>query len=46
MRKVFSAEEHKSMNITDKCDLFFYDYNISPLFVQENYLAAVPHDVE
>ncbi|XP_026809909.1 replication factor C subunit 1 [Rhopalosiphum maidis] len=46
VRKVFSAEEHKSMNITDKCDLFFYDYNISPLFVQENYLAAVPHDVE
>ncbi|XP_060864496.1 replication factor C subunit 1 isoform X2 [Metopolophium dirhodum] len=46
VRKVFSAEEHKSMNITDKCDLFFYDYNISPLFVQENYLAAVPHNVE
>lgn len=46
VRKVFSAEEHKSMNIIDKCDLFFYDYNISPLFVQENYLAAVPHDVE
>ncbi|KAL5240649.1 hypothetical protein ACI65C_008059 [Semiaphis heraclei] len=46
VRKVFSAEEHKSMNINDKCDLFFYDYNISPLFVQENYLAAVPHDVE
>uniref|UniRef100_A0A2S2NZI3 Replication factor C subunit 1 n=1 Tax=Schizaphis graminum TaxID=13262 RepID=A0A2S2NZI3_SCHGA len=46
VRKVFSAEEHKSMNITDKCDLFFYDYNISPLFVQENYLAAVPHDVD
>jgi len=46
VRKVFSAEEHKIMNINDKCDLFFYDYNISPLFVQENYLSVVPHNVE
>ncbi|XP_049763833.1 replication factor C subunit 1 [Schistocerca cancellata] len=42
LRKVFSAEEHKKMSIHDKSDLFFYDYNISPLFVQENYLNVVP----
>ncbi|XP_050532917.1 replication factor C subunit 1 isoform X2 [Daktulosphaira vitifoliae] len=46
VRKVFSSEEHKTMSINDKCDLFFYDYNISPLFVQENYLSVIPHDVE
>lgn len=43
LRKVFSEEEHKSMSIYDKCDLFFYDYNIAPLFVQENYLNVQPH---
>ncbi|XP_026669374.1 replication factor C subunit 1 isoform X2 [Ceratina calcarata] len=45
VRKVFSAEEHKHMNIHDKSDLFFHDYNISPLFVQENYLSVVPQGV-
>lgn len=43
LRKVFSEEEHKTMSIHDKCDLFFYDYSIAPLFVQENYLNVVPH---
>ncbi|KAK9505710.1 hypothetical protein O3M35_009700 [Rhynocoris fuscipes] len=42
-RKVFSHEEHKSMSIHDKCDLFFNDYGIAPLFVQENYLNVVPY---
>ena len=42
IRKVFSAEEHKTMNIHDKSALFFHDYNIAPLFVQENYLSVVP----
>lgn len=42
-RKVFSAEEHKTMSFADKSRLFFYDYSIGPLFVQENYLQAVPH---
>ncbi|XP_034941191.1 replication factor C subunit 1 [Chelonus insularis] len=41
-RKVFSAEEHKTMSIHDKSDLFFHDYNIASLFVQENYLSVVP----
>lgn len=42
-RKVFSAEEHKTMSIHDKSDLFFHDYSLAPLFVQENYLHVVPH---
>ncbi|KAJ2943982.1 hypothetical protein O0L34_g8305 [Tuta absoluta] len=43
VRKVFSAEDHKKMSINDKSDLFFYDYSLSPLFVQENYLQVAPH---
>lgn len=43
LRKVFSEEEHKTMSISNKCDLFFHDYSIAPLFVQENYLNVVPH---
>lgn len=42
VRKVFSAEEHKHMSIHDKSDLFFHDYSIAPLFVQENYLLVIP----
>lgn len=42
VRKVFSAEEHKHMSIHDKSELFFHDYNIAPLFVQENYLTVIP----
>ncbi|CAH1400525.1 unnamed protein product [Nezara viridula] len=46
LRKVFSKEEHKNMSIYDKSDLFFYDYSIAPLFVQENYLNVQPHSEE
>lgn len=42
VKKVFSAEEHRNMSLHDKSDLFFHDYSIAPLFVQENYLAVVP----
>jgi replication factor C subunit 1 len=42
IRKVFSAEEHKKMSLNDKSDLFFYDYSMAPLFVQENYLSVKP----
>lgn len=42
VRKVFSADEHKKMSIHDKCDLFFNDYSMGPLFVQENYLKVQP----
>lgn len=43
VRKVFSAEEHKSMSINDKSDLFFHDYSLGPLFVQQTYLTVVPN---
>ena len=43
VRKMFSAEDHKTMSLIDKSDLFFHDYNIMPLFVQENYLIVSPH---
>lgn len=42
VRQVFSAEEHKNMSLADKARLFFFDYSIGPLFVQENYLKVVP----
>lgn len=42
VRKVFSADEHKRMSIHDKADLFFQDYSMGPLFVQENYLQVTP----
>lgn len=42
VRQVFSEEEHKNMSLVDKARLFFFDYSIGPLFVQENYLKAVP----
>ncbi|XP_030754846.1 replication factor C subunit 1 [Sitophilus oryzae] len=42
VRKVFTTAENKDMNIVDKSRLFFYDYSIGPLFVQENYLQAQP----
>lgn len=43
IRKVFSKDEHKSMSIHDKSDLFFHDYNIASLFVEENYLFVTPN---
>ncbi|XP_039960664.1 replication factor C subunit 1 [Bactrocera tryoni] len=42
VRKVFSADEHKHMTLNDKCDLFFQDYSMGPLFVQQNYLQVSP----
>lgn len=42
-KKVFSESEHKNMSIHDKSGLFFHDYSIAPLFVQENYPKVVPH---
>ncbi len=41
-RKVFSTLEHKGMSLMDKSDLFFHDYSMGPLFVQENYLLSSP----
>lgn len=31
------------MSFNDKSDLFFHDYNMAPLFVQENYLHVKPN---
>ncbi|XP_021919425.1 replication factor C subunit 1 isoform X2 [Zootermopsis nevadensis] len=45
LKKVFSADAHKTMSIHDKSDLFFHDYSLGPLFVQENYLSVMPHKV-
>lgn len=42
VRKVFSSEEHEKMTFHDKCDLFFNDYSMAPLFVQQNYLQVAP----
>ena len=41
-KKVFNKEDHKAMSFDDKSDLFFYDYNLAGLFIQENYLQAKP----
>merc|ERR1719147_630781 len=41
-KKVFSEEDHKTMSFYDKSDLYFYDYNLAGLFVQENYLQSKP----
>lgn len=43
VRKVFSAEEHKHMSLQDKSDLFFHDYSLGPLFVQQTYLTVAPN---
>ncbi|EDV47831.1 replication factor C subunit 1 [Drosophila erecta] len=42
VRKVFTADEHKHMTLGDKSDLFFHDYSLAPLFVQQNYLQVLP----
>ncbi|XP_071552942.1 replication factor C subunit 1 [Panulirus ornatus] len=42
-KAVFSESELKKMSIHDKSGLFFHDYSIAPLFVQENYPKVVPH---
>lgn len=47
-KKAFNAEGQKSMSLDDKIGLYFHDYNIAPLFVQENYpgvrlFQASPH---
>ncbi|KAL8207503.1 UNVERIFIED_CONTAM: replication factor C subunit 1 [Gekko kuhli] len=43
VRKVFAAgEETSRMSLIDKSDLFFHDYSLAPLFVQENYVHVKP----
>ncbi|XP_064652761.1 replication factor C subunit 1-like [Lineus longissimus] len=44
-RQVFAAgDETAKMTLNDKADLFFNDYNIAPLFVQENYVHVLPRE--
>ncbi|XP_075715332.1 replication factor C subunit 1 isoform X2 [Rhinoderma darwinii] len=43
VRKVFvGGEETAHMTLIEKSDLFFHDYSLAPLFVQENYLHVKP----
>lgn len=42
IRSVFTETEPK-MSLADKSKLFFYDYSLGPLFVQENYLGVTPN---
>lgn len=42
VRMVFTESEQKNMTLSDKIRLFFYDYSMGPLFVQENYLGITP----
>ncbi|XP_068736533.1 replication factor C subunit 1-like [Montipora capricornis] len=42
VRKLLSGAESSKMNCNDKSDLFFCDYSMMPLFVQENYLMVEP----
>ncbi|KAM3939842.1 replication factor C subunit 1 isoform 2-T2 [Leptodactylus fuscus] len=43
VRKVFvGGEETAHMTLIDKSDLFFHDYSMAPLFVQENYVHVKP----
>ena len=32
----------RELTLNEKTDLFFHDYSIGPLFVQENYLSVKP----
>ena len=32
----------KELTLNEKADLFFHDYNIASLFVQENYISVQP----
>lgn len=42
VRLVFSKEEQTTMTLQDKANLFFNDYSLGPLFVQQNYLSVAP----
>nr|DBA29243.1 TPA: hypothetical protein GDO54_009487 [Pyxicephalus adspersus] len=43
VRKVFGSDgDNSHMTLIDKLDLFFHDYSMAPLFVQENYIHVKP----
>ena len=37
------SDELRSKSLTEKSDIFFYDYQLMPLLIQENYLQCQPH---
>ncbi|XP_062333992.1 replication factor C subunit 1 [Osmerus eperlanus] len=41
-RRVFSSGGDTPSSLQDKSDLFFHDYSLAPLFVQENYPHVQP----
>ncbi|KAI9034373.1 putative DNA replication factor C subunit Rfc1 [Hyaloraphidium curvatum] len=38
--KLFRAQEYEHATLSDKMELYFYDYSFLPLMVQENYLRC------
>ncbi|GFY77643.1 replication factor C subunit 1 [Trichonephila inaurata madagascariensis] len=46
LREVFAIANNPKATLIDKSDLFFHDYSIAPLFVQENYVHVVPTSIE
>lgn len=40
--KVFNKKDQKIMSFNDKLKLYYHDYNLAGLFVQENYLGVKP----
>ena len=43
VRLVFAPRNgNKELSLSEKSDLFFHDYSMAALFVQENYLSAKP----
>ena len=44
VRTVFAPMEgERELTLNEKSDLFFHDYSMASLFVQENYVNARPH---
>ena len=43
--KLMNRGENKKMELRDKLDLFFIDYDLIPLLIQENYLGACSRDI-
>ncbi|CAF0797901.1 unnamed protein product [Adineta ricciae] len=37
------SSEFRDKSLSDKSDIFFYDYQLMPLLIQENYLQCQPH---
>jgi replication factor C subunit 1 len=40
------SDEFRSKSLADKSDIFFYDYQLMPLLIQENYLQCQPSGVK